>query len=61
MNDSELDCLGLWSQKLTQKLELRLNLEMIDVCSCFGINCNRAYGDSISAQLFINYASNTVP
>ena len=49
-------------QKLMQKLELRLNLEMVDVCSHFGINCSiRAYGDSISAQFFFNCASNTIP
>ena len=52
------DC-GL--QKLTQKLEPHLNLEMVDVCSHFGINCIRAYRDSVSAQLIINCASNTIP
>ena len=35
-------------QKLTQKLELRLNLEMVGICSRFEINYIRAYGDSAS-------------
>ena len=38
-------------QKLMQKRELHLNLEMVHICSLIGINCIRAYGDSISAQL----------
>ena len=40
-------------QKLTQKLELCLNLEIVDVCSHFGRNCIRAYGDSVSVQSFM--------
>ena len=48
-------------QKLMQKLELHLNLEMVDICSRFGINYIRAYGDSVNAQLFINCVLNTIP
>ena len=33
-------------QKFTQKLELCVNLEMVDVCLHFGINCIRVNGDS---------------
>ena len=36
-----------------QKLELCLNLEMVDICLRFAINCIRAYRDSISVQLLI--------
>ena len=48
-------------QKLTQKLELRLNLEVVDVCSRFEINCIRARACirvSVVAQLFLNCALN---
>ena len=47
-------------QKLMQKLEFRLKLEMVNVCLHFRINCIRAYGDSVSVQLFINYTLNTI-
>ena len=49
-------------QKLTQKIELHLNLEMVDICLHFEINCirSRAYKDSVSAQLFINCVPNSI-
>ena len=42
-------------QKLTQKFELRLNLEMVDVYSHFRIKCIRAYRDSIIYKLHVKY------
>ena len=53
VNDSEVGSFGrvCGLQKLTQKLELCLNLEMVNVYSHFIINCIKAYRDHFSAQL----------
>ena len=47
-------------KKLTQKLELHLNLEIVDICLYFRINFISAYRDSVSVLLFINCTLNTI-
>ena len=62
MNDSEVGSFrSVVFKELTQKLELSLNLEKVDVCLRFGINFIRAYRDSVGAQLFKNCVLNTIP
>ena len=48
-------------QKLTQKIGLHLQLEMVDVRLCFRLNCIKTCMNSVSAQLFINCTLNTIP
>ena len=48
-------------QKLTQKIGLCLQLEMVDVCLHFRLNCITTYVKCVSAQLFVNWALNTIP
>ena len=59
VNDSEV---GSFRSMVFKSWHRNLNFALTwkwlhDVCSHFGINCIRAYGDSVSAQLFINWLS----
>ena len=47
-------------QKLPQKIGLCLQLEMVAVRLRYGLNCIKAYVNCVSAQLFLNYALNTI-
>ena len=47
-------------QKLTQKIGLCLQLEMVDFRSRFGLNCIKTYMNCVSVQLFLSCASNTI-
>ena len=52
-----------WSQfiqvsvlhKLSQKIELCLQLEMVDISLHFGLNCIKTYVNCVSAQLLFKY------
>ena len=48
-------------QKLTQKIGLCLQLEIVDIRSRFGLKGIKTYMNCASAQLFLNCASNTIP
>ena len=61
-NDSKvslLKCLVL--KNWCRKVGLCLHLEIVDVCSRFGLDCIKMYVNCISAQVFINCTSNTIP